>query len=195
MSDTPRFLDCDIAHDPTAVHDQQWRVTCSLCGASTACTEEVEAQMLAQGHYRAYHNTADVPPWLFAPLGIDATVDQYDAVNHYFGLSYARYLVLPRVVLQSMPATWQGQFVTLLCQMDDRIPGWCAADEFTVVPRVANRPLRPAPYAEYRHRRLPLTSPRCEGRVVCGVFTCNEDYCMSQQRHIAEARRMRGSKP
>ena len=35
-------------------------------------------------------------------------------IHEYFGLSYANYLVLPRVVLQSMSSEWQKRFVELL---------------------------------------------------------------------------------
>lgn len=35
-------------------------------------------------------------------------------VHTYFGLTYASYLTLPRVLLQEMPADWQDQFIGLL---------------------------------------------------------------------------------
>lgn len=37
-----------------------------------------------------------------------------EAIHSFFGLTYANYLVLPRVALQSMPSEWQRQFVKLL---------------------------------------------------------------------------------
>jgi hypothetical protein len=40
-------------------------------------------------------------------------------VHTYFGLSYANYLVLPRTLLQSMPATWQVRFVSLVNELHD----------------------------------------------------------------------------
>lgn len=40
-------------------------------------------------------------------------------IHTHFGLSYANYLVLPRTLLQSMPETWQHQFVALLQQYDE----------------------------------------------------------------------------
>ena len=40
--------------------------------------------------------------------------DEDDFIHSFFGLSYAHYLVLPRSVLQSMPAKWQKKFVKLL---------------------------------------------------------------------------------
>lgn len=44
-----------------------------------------------------------------------------EAIHEYFGLSYANYLVLPRVVLQSMPDAWQEEFVRLLEQIPETI--------------------------------------------------------------------------
>lgn len=35
-------------------------------------------------------------------------------VHTWFGLSYANFLVLPRIVLQSMPEDWQERFVALV---------------------------------------------------------------------------------
>lgn len=40
-----------------------------------------------------------------------------ELIHEHFGLSYASYLVVPRSVLQSMPAEWQQKFVALLKEM------------------------------------------------------------------------------
>lgn len=42
------------------------------------------------------------------------------AIHDWFGLTYASYLVLPRVLLQEMPGDWQATLVDLLEQMADR---------------------------------------------------------------------------
>jgi hypothetical protein len=42
-------------------------------------------------------------------------------VHHWFELSYAQYLTIPRSVLQSMPIEWQQRFVDCLNQLDDAI--------------------------------------------------------------------------
>jgi hypothetical protein len=39
-------------------------------------------------------------------------------VHDWFGLTYARYLTLPRSILQSMPLEWQRKFVALLEEAD-----------------------------------------------------------------------------
>lgn len=50
----------------------------------------------------------------------DSAMDK-EVIHEYFGLSYANYLVIPRVVLQSMPNWWQEQFVGLLDQIPETI--------------------------------------------------------------------------
>jgi hypothetical protein len=58
--------------------------------------------------------------WI-GPNLCSACEDIPDAPIHdYFALSYARYLVVPRSVLQSMPARWQADLVELLTQMEER---------------------------------------------------------------------------
>lgn len=44
-----------------------------------------------------------------------------EIIQEFFGLSYANYLVIPRVVLQSMPDWWQEQFLELLDQIPETI--------------------------------------------------------------------------
>lgn len=45
------------------------------------------------------------------------TSDKPD-IHAWFELTYAQYLVLPRVILQSMPDEWQIKFVELLQEFD-----------------------------------------------------------------------------
>lgn len=51
-------------------------------------------------------------------LAVKNEVNDLYSIHNWFGLSYANYLVLPRSVLQSMPDSWQEEFVKLL----DKIP-------------------------------------------------------------------------
>ena len=44
-----------------------------------------------------------------------------DAIHHWFDLSYAQYLTIPRSALQSMPDEWQSEFVALLEELDETI--------------------------------------------------------------------------
>lgn len=49
-----------------------------------------------------------------------------ERIHGWFSLSYANYMVLPRVLLQSMPDEWQEKFVDLLEEYDDH---WCSLPE------------------------------------------------------------------
>lgn len=44
-----------------------------------------------------------------------------EPVHTWFELSYANYLAIPRSVLQSMPVSWQRQFVALMDDLDTMI--------------------------------------------------------------------------
>lgn len=58
------------------------------------------------------------------PIGLGVMVMEHDAsepVHHWFSLSYAQYLTIPRSVLQSMPVEWQRRFVACLDELDDTI--------------------------------------------------------------------------
>lgn len=46
-------------------------------------------------------------------------IDGVSDVHTFFGLTYASYLVVPRVLLQSMPEEWQAEFVKLVSLCDE----------------------------------------------------------------------------
>lgn len=45
-----------------------------------------------------------------------------DALWQWFGLSYAAWLTLPRVLMHEMPDDWQGKMADLLVQFDAAYP-------------------------------------------------------------------------
>lgn len=47
---------------------------------------------------------------------------QSEALSCWFGLSYASYAVLPRVLMEAMPAEWQDKMATLLNEYDCAFP-------------------------------------------------------------------------
>jgi hypothetical protein len=57
-----------------------------------------------------------------------------DTIHHFFGLSYCSYLVLPRVLLQSMPDEWQARFVAVMREYDDACRGIKQAEIYDVTP-------------------------------------------------------------
>lgn len=80
-----------------------------------------------------------------------------DPIHSHFGLTYAHWLVLPRVGLQSMPYEWQQKMVKLLEEMQESID-WLPDG---VSPYVSFRDTRGkfAPMIDlphYRHSYLPL---------------------------------------
>ena len=45
--------------------------------------------------------------------------NEAEPIHHYFELSYAQYLGIPRSILQNMPVLWQRVFVGLLYKLDE----------------------------------------------------------------------------
>lgn len=41
-------------------------------------------------------------------------------IHGFFGLTYAKWLVLPRVIMEQMPSEWQSEFVALLRQLHEK---------------------------------------------------------------------------
>ncbi|SDE15529.1 hypothetical protein SAMN05216185_11789 [Pseudomonas guariconensis] len=57
-----------------------------------------------------------------APVERDDEYDYRTDLAAYFGLSYASWLTLPRVLMEAMPKSWQAAMATLLHQYDDAYP-------------------------------------------------------------------------
>ena len=47
-----------------------------------------------------------------------------EALQCWFNLSYASFLVLPRVVMEAMPIEWQDRMAALLQEYDEAFPNW-----------------------------------------------------------------------
>jgi hypothetical protein len=69
----------------------------------------------------------------------------------WFGLSYASFLVLPRVLMEAMPEKWQKKMATLLNEYDNEFPN--QPDVGTRVQITQNRKLIKTPewLINYRH--------------------------------------------
>jgi hypothetical protein len=86
-----------------------------------------------------------------------------EAIHAYFGLSYANYLVVPRVVLQSMPDEWQVQFVALLEEMTSLLgTEWEPKAGYRVHVLDESKRYCTDPYSNYERggRRLPTKNAR-----------------------------------
>lgn len=102
-----------------------------------------------------------------------------EPIHEAFGLSYASYYVMPRVVLQSMPVDWQRRFIALTEEiyrhLDYEDPDYCVLrcpidrEEYDeeardmvhcteTCPRYVHDPL-----SEYRHNRIERRKPAKAG--------------------------------
>lgn len=72
---------------------------------------------------------------VFPRKAADAEADnEHEAIHHFFGLSYCSHLVLPRVLLQSMPDEWQAQFVAVMREYDAAVHGIEQPEIYDVIP-------------------------------------------------------------
>lgn len=102
-----------------------------------------------------------------------------EPIHEAFGLSYANYYVMPRVVLQSMPVEWQRQFVALSEEiykhLDYEDPHYCVLRcevEREYYSESLGEYVRctedcsvyvPDPLSEYRHNRIERRKPARSG--------------------------------
>jgi len=78
-------------------------------------------------------------------------------IHGWFELSYASYLTVPRIVLESMPYEWQKQFTALLEDLDESIDWRPDEGRYWVQLRGSDGRYRYDPLCEYRHApKLPL---------------------------------------
>ena len=75
----------------------------------------------------------------------------------YFGLSYASWLVIPRIALQSMPLKWQHKFFALVEELFESIefPEGYHDLSFVVTAKKNNKFVRHI-LPHYKHNDLPL---------------------------------------
>ena len=73
-------------------------------------------------------------------------------VHLEFGLTYASWLVWPRVVMQAMPIEWQERFVELVEELNEQFPDWEPDGEFCVLLRENGKYKKlPSDLCNYRH--------------------------------------------
>jgi len=70
-------------------------------------------------------------------------------VHLWFELTYASYLVLPRLALQEMPEEWQQRLVDLLNEGED-VHGMTTPGDYVVQRRGPGGHFRRDPWADYR---------------------------------------------
>jgi hypothetical protein len=98
-----------------------------------------------------------------------------DDVHHWFELTYAQYLTIPRSSLEAMPGEWQRRFVRCLEELDAAFDWRPKEGRYWVELRTADERYAHDPLREYRHpdwgyidslRRPPVaTAAAAEGTV------------------------------
>ena len=68
----------------------------------------------------------------------------------WFGLSYARWLTLPRALMHAMPDEWQGRMAKLLEEFDAEFPDWCKQQLYVTAKEGTKFTKLPEELCEYR---------------------------------------------
>jgi hypothetical protein len=76
------------------------------------------------------------------------------AINYLFELSYASYLVLPRVLMENMPPEWQARFVQMVGEIEDRFGSYPEEGHYMVYLKNDKGRFMRDPLCDYRHVRL-----------------------------------------
>lgn len=75
---------------------------------------------------------------------------QSTPISDWFELSYAQFLTVPRLVMESMPLAWQEQMAALLQELDDTFDWRPAEGRYWVKLRDARGRFTDAPLDDYR---------------------------------------------
>lgn len=68
----------------------------------------------------------------------------------WFGLSYGRFIALPRILMHEMPDDWQGRMADLLEEFNDEFPGF--DEQFRVLRTKQNKLVKwPDWFLNYRY--------------------------------------------
>ena len=73
------------------------------------------------------------------------------AIHSHFSLSYAAYLVLPRLSLQEMPHAWQDRFVALLDELEAAGVMPATDAKWSITRRGRRGRIVNDPWRDYRH--------------------------------------------
>ena len=79
---------------------------------------------------------------------------EYEDISHWFELSYAQFLTVPRLVMESMPIEWQKKMAKLLGKMDDTFDWRPKEGKYWVKLKDGNGRYTHAPLNDYRHGNI-----------------------------------------
>ena len=74
-------------------------------------------------------------------------------IHEWFELSYAQFLTIPRLVMESMPLEWQAKMARLLREMDNTFD-WRPTGQYWVKLKDSNGRYCDAPLNDYRHGNI-----------------------------------------
>jgi hypothetical protein len=77
-----------------------------------------------------------------------------DPINEWFELSYAQFLTVPRLVMESMPYEWQMKMKALLEEMDNTFDWRPSEGRYWVKLKDDNGRYCDAPLNDYRHGNI-----------------------------------------
>ena len=77
-----------------------------------------------------------------------------DYINAWFELSYAQFLTVPRLVMESMPPDWQKKMAALLEEMDNTFDWRPKEGRYWVKLKGHNGRYLHAPLNDYRHGNI-----------------------------------------
>jgi hypothetical protein len=80
-----------------------------------------------------------------------SVLDDSQPIHDWFELSYAQYLTVPRLVMQSMPIEWQKKMAALLQEMDDTFDWRPKGGRYWVQLRDSHGKYSETPLSNYRH--------------------------------------------
>ena len=86
-------------------------------------------------------------------------------VHTWFGLTYSNYLVLPRTLMQSMPAHWQRHMVNALRALEDAYRHIDHAPSYLVRARDASGKFIKDPVPHYNRGRTYVAPELIDGEV------------------------------
>ncbi len=92
-----------------------------------------------------------------------------EPINWWFELSYAQYLTVPRLVMQSMPLEWQQKMAVLLQEMDETFDWRPKEGQYWVKLKDSKGRFMDAPLEDYRRgscEHLRLADTACSGLAV-----------------------------
>jgi hypothetical protein len=84
----------------------------------------------------------------------EQSLETGDALADWFELSYAQFLTVPRLVLQSMPMEWQIKMAALLREMDETFDWRPKEGRYWVRLKDAGGRFSAAPLDDYRHGNI-----------------------------------------